>query len=143
MHKLLFGLASAALLTAPLAMAAPQSSQPQSPAQQQPPAQLKKAPMPSSTELHKFAAAYVDVQGLRTHYMSKLATAKSTNQRTAIEKQATQDMKTRIKKHMPVSEYQKVGKEISANPEARKQLIKIIQADQKKATPPSPGGSGA
>lgn len=139
MRKAALSLLPLALLAAPLAMAVPQG---QTPGNSQAPAASKAKPTLDSATLHKFAAAYEDVQQERTKYMAKLANTKDKKKQTAIQKQAEQDIKAHIRKHMPVSEYESVGKEINTNTEARKKLIKILQADQKKSAPPAQGGGG-
>lgn len=139
MRKGILSVLPLALLAAPLAMAGPKA---QTPSHMQTPAASKSAPTLDSATLHKFAAAYEDVEKERTKYMSKLASAKSDKEKAAIQKKAAQDMKMHISKHMPVSEYKKVGKAINNNPEARKKLIKILKANQKKSAPPVQGGQG-
>jgi len=136
MRKLRGLILPAALVAAPLAFAAP-APKPAMPAQ--PPASQSHANVDSAT-LHKFASAYEDVMTLRAKYIGQLKSAKSNKQKNAIKKKATTAIKHRIAKHMPVSQYEKVGKAVNKNPALRKRLIAILKADQKKAQ--AGGGRG-
>ncbi|MGH8272717.1 MAG: DUF4168 domain-containing protein [Gammaproteobacteria bacterium] len=134
MRKLAFSILPLALLVAPLALASP-------PPQPLPvPAGNPAGMNVNSAMLHKFAAAYEDVRPLRTKYMGKFEAAKSDKQKTAIKQEAMQDIKQAISKHMPLSQYKRVAKAVHDNPAVRKRLIKILQADEKKAAPPMHGG---
>lgn len=134
MRKLALSIFPAALIAAPLALAAPpaQSSMPM-----KPPAAATQAHVDSAT-LHKFASAYEDIRQVRAQYMLKLKTAKTKKDKAQVRQQATQTMKQHISKHMPVAEYIKVSKAVQANPHLRERLIAILKADMKK---PAPGGA--
>ncbi len=118
-------------LAAPLAMAAPK---PQPPAKMQMPAPAASAPSVDTATLHKFANAYEDVMQVRTKYIVKLKAAKTKDKKTAIKKQASQEMKQDISKHMSVKKYMQVAKAVNANPKLRQELIKIIRSDSKKGS---------
>jgi len=136
MRKLRSLILPAALLAAPIALAAP----PPKPMPAKPPASHATAKVSSAT-LHKFAAAYEDVMTLRAKYMGQLKSAKNKKEKTAIKQKATSAIKKRISTHMPVSQYEKVGKAINKNPKLRKRLIAILKSDQKKAKAQA-GGQG-
>ena len=133
MRKLIATVLPAALFAAPLALAAPQ------PMPAQAPASSTTAVHVDSATLHTFAKAYEDAQQVKMKYMGRVATAKTKDQKDAIEQQAVKEMKQHVSRYMPVSRYIAVGDTINSNPDLRKQLIAILQADQKKSTPASPG----
>lgn len=134
MRKFRFLLLPLALLAAPLALAAaPKAAHP--PMHMQPPAAAS-APKIKSATLHKFASAFEQVRHVREKYMIKFKNAKTAKQKSDLKKQAVKEMKSDIKKHMPVQQYVKVAKAVNANPADRKRLIKILQADSKKPSTP-------
>lgn len=131
MRRLVMLIVPAALVAAPLAFAAPpaQSAMPM----QSPPASSKVSV--DSATLHKFASAYEDVRQVRIGYVAKFKAANTATQKTAVKAKAIKTMKQHIAKHMPLAEYIKVSKAVSANPTLRTRLIAILKADQKKPAP--------
>jgi transposase-like protein len=132
-----------AMLIAPLALlAAPLAANAQQPQPQPPPQHMKapsKAKSVSSATLHKFADAYQDSMKVRTKYAAKMQNAKNKKQKQSVQKDAERDMKSAIQKHMTVKQYMKVAKVVNANPKLQQRLIKILQAKQKPAGPPTRG----
>ncbi len=126
MRKIAMIFLPAALLTAPLVLAAPPPKMPPI----HPPAQ-RPAPHVDTATLHKFASAYQDIMGLRMRYLPKIRAAKTGAKKNAIKQQAMKVMKQHISKYMPVSEYIKVGKEVNASAKLRKRLTAILRANQK------------
>ncbi len=137
MRRLVMLIAPAALVAAPLAFAAPptQSAMPM----QSLPASTKVSV--DSATLHKFASAYEDVRQVRFGYATKFKAANTATQKTAIKDEAIKTMKQHITKYMPLAEYIKVSKAVSANPKLRERLITILKADQKKSAPGAMHGS--
>lgn len=130
MRKFALFIIPAALMAAPLAFAVP--PQPTTPMPL--PSTSAKASVDSAM-LHKFASAYEDVRQVRGAYVVKFKAANSATKKTAIKTEATQAIKQRIKKYMPLSEYIKVAKAIRTNPDLRSRLIAILKADQKMVPP--------
>lgn len=136
MHRFALAILPAALFAAPPLLAAP----PQHTMTMKPPAPSTAIKV-SPAALHKFANAYEDVRQVRVEYITKIKTAKGSDQKKAIKKQAVKEMKQHISRYMPVSRYIQIGKEINTNPALRKRLMAILQADQKKAGAGSGSGS--
>ena len=134
MRKLVYSIIPAALLAAPLALAA-QPSQPKPPA----PAVAKSAKTTvDQATLHKFAKAYEGLRQLRGKYMAKYEAASTATQRTAVKQQANDAMRKRITHYMPVAEYIRVSRVVSANTKVRERLISILKADMPKPARKAP-----
>ncbi len=86
--------------------------------------------------LHKFARAYEGLHRLRAEYDVKIKAAASATQRKAIKREENVAMGRHIGKHMPLAEYIKMSKAVSANPDLRRRLIVILKANlEQKADP--------
>lgn len=134
MRKFAPAFVPAALVVASFAFAAPP---PQTPARMHAPAAGTHAQVDTAT-MHKFANAYEDVMQVRTKYLGKITSAQGPKKKAAIKQQATREMKQRISRYMPVTEYIKVGKEINASTALRKRLMVILRQDRRSAMPASP-----
>ncbi len=146
MRKFFLFILSTALLVAYSALAAPAvpstssapavSSTPSVPAAASTALPPKPAlPEVDSLTLHKFARAYEGLHRLRSEYDVKIKAAASATQRKAIKRAENVAMRQHIGKHMPLVEYIKVSKAVSADPDLRRRLIVILKANLEQAAP--------
>ncbi len=86
--------------------------------------------------LHKFARAYEGLHRLRAEYDVKIKAVASATQQQAIKREENVAMRQHINQHMPLAEYIKMSKAVSANPNLRRRLIVILKANlEQKADP--------
>ncbi|MGH8153783.1 MAG: DUF4168 domain-containing protein [Rhodanobacteraceae bacterium] len=126
----------AALLAAPAAFAQTQPSAQSPPAQGAAPAAPNTGPAPTETELKNFAKAAVDVQNIRKSIQPQIASAKSPDARTKIEKSAEQQMEAAVRsQHLSTQRYVQIAQAVQTNPTIRDKVIKLMPPE-----PPATSG---
>jgi Domain of unknown function (DUF4168) len=122
MQRSITGLAAALLCTGLAISAHPVAAQQQPSPPPVPPAALTPAPNLSDQQLDKAAAAIKNVEGIRTAYTQKLATAKP-DQQDEIATEARAAMKKAVADQgLSVEEYNSIVKLAQNNPDVREQI---------------------
>jgi hypothetical protein len=126
MQRSIAGVAVAVLCTGWVISAHPAAAQQQPPTQQEPPATLSPAPNVSDQQLDRAAAAIKSVEGVRSTYTQKLATAKP-DEHDKILGEAGAAMKKAVTDHgLSVDEYNSIVKLAQDNPSVRAQIAQRL-----------------
>jgi hypothetical protein len=128
MTRSIAGVAAALLCTGWAISAHPAAAQQQPSPQQEPSGTLSAAPNISNQQLDKAAAAIKNVEGVRTAYTQKLATAKPDEQ-DKIASEASAAMKKAVTDQgLSVDEYNSIVKLAQNNPSVRAQIEQRLGA---------------
>ena len=128
MQRSIAGVAVAVLCTGWAISAHPAAAQQQPPTQQEPPATLSPAPSVSDQQLDKAAAAIKNVEGVRSVYTQKLATAKPDEQDKIASEAGAAMKKAVTDQGLSIDEYNSIVKLAQDNPSVRAQIAQRLGA---------------